>query len=279
GVAHRNLFDSGDGTEQFHDIVRALGGEKGDTKAETALAFHVDRQQIRAGGHGDPEFAPAQGRIADVGGEGGEDAAGNAAVAVGFAGAEDGVGLVDDDDDGAERANGHEDAGLLAFGVAHPFGTELAHFHYRQAAFAGETIDEEGFADADAAGDEHAAFDDVGLAVFDEPGQFAEFFLGGGVSGDEIQGDAGARVFETDQALAIFLDQAFFSGGDVLLGDAGAVADGLSEQVLRAQQVKAGAARGQLFGIEIAPITEGFAAGQIFGPARLQKAKALIGVG
>ena len=88
---------------------------------------------------------------------------------------------------GPERANGHENARLLALGVADPFGAELAHLHHRQAAFAGEAIDEKGFADADAARHEDAAFEHVGLVVLDEPGQFAQPFLGGGVRGDEIE--------------------------------------------------------------------------------------------
>ena len=88
---------------------------------------------------------------------------------------------------GPERADGHENARLLPFGVADPFGTEFAHLHHRQAALAGEAIDEKRFADADAARDEDAAFEHVGFVVFDEPGEFAQLLLGRGVRGDAIE--------------------------------------------------------------------------------------------
>ena len=136
---------------------------------------------------------------------------------VGFAGAEHRVGLVHDHDDRAQGADGHENAGLLALGVADPLGAELAHFHHRQPAFAGEAIDQEGFAHADPARDEHAAFEHIGLAVLDQPGQLAQPLLGGGMGGHAVEGHAGLGVLETHQALAVFLDQPLLAGGDVFL--------------------------------------------------------------
>ena len=49
---------------------------------------------------------------------------------------------------------------MLPFGVTDPFGAEIANLHHRQAAFAGKAIDEEGFANADAARQENAAIID-----------------------------------------------------------------------------------------------------------------------
>src|SRR5206468_11935942 len=66
------------------------------------------------------------------------------------------------------------DALPISFRVADPFGAELAHFHNGQAAFAGKAINEKRFADADPPRDEHAALDDVGLAILEEPGQRSE---------------------------------------------------------------------------------------------------------
>src|SRR5215831_11702495 len=97
--------------------------------------------------------------------EGGKHTTRNAAIAVGFTRSENRVRFVHHHDHRTESANGHENARLLAFGVADPFGSELTHFHDGKAAFAGEAIDEKRFADTDAAGNEDAAFEDVGLAV------------------------------------------------------------------------------------------------------------------
>ena len=55
-------------------------------------------------------------------GEGGEDAPGDAAVAVSFAGTEDGVGLVHHYNDRPQGANGQENPRLLPLGVTDPFG-------------------------------------------------------------------------------------------------------------------------------------------------------------
>ena len=66
---------------------------------------------------------------------------------------------------------------MLTLGVAYPLGPELAHFHDRQAALAGEAINEKRFADPDTTRHEDAALDDVGFAILDEPGQLAQFCL------------------------------------------------------------------------------------------------------
>src|SRR5437867_8058824 len=141
-LGQRNLFDARYSGEQFDDVVRPLSGEERNAQAESALALHIDGEKVWTRGHGDPELATAQGGITDVSGEGGENAAGDAAVAIGFTRAEDGVGFIDHDYDWPQRANGHEDAALLAFGISDPLGAEIANLHHRQAALTGKAIDQ-----------------------------------------------------------------------------------------------------------------------------------------
>jgi hypothetical protein len=70
----------------------------------------------------------------------GENSAGYTAVAIRLTRAKYGVCFVDYDDYRSEGSDGHQNAGLLPLGIADPFRTELAHFHDRQCAFAGEAI-------------------------------------------------------------------------------------------------------------------------------------------
>src|SRR5215208_4900748 len=144
-------------------------------------------------------------------GERGEHASGDAAVTIGFSRTEDGISLIDDDDDRTESADGHENAHLLPFGIADPFGAELAHFHYGEAAFTGKAVDKKGFADANTSRDKDPAFDDIVFSVFDEPRQFAEFLFGGCMGGDDVEGDASSRIFKAHQSLAILFDKALFA--------------------------------------------------------------------
>src|SRR5215475_550928 len=123
-------------------------------------------------------------------GKSGEDATGNAAVTVGLAVAENGISFIDYDDDGAEGANGHQDAGLLALSVADPLGAEISKLHNGQATLTSEAIDQVRFANADASGKEDAAFENIIFAVPDKPCEVFEFGFGSGMSGDAIESDA-----------------------------------------------------------------------------------------
>lgn len=58
-VGEREFFHSGDGAEDVGDVIGSLCGEERQGQAEAALAFHVDREEIRAGRHGDPELTSA----------------------------------------------------------------------------------------------------------------------------------------------------------------------------------------------------------------------------
>src|SRR4030095_5159499 len=129
--------------KQLRDFVRRLRGEQGKRKTEATLAFHVDREKVRARCHRYPQLAAAEAAIAKMRGECSKDSAADPAVAGLAAVSEHGVGFVNDDDDGAECANGGENAGLLAFGIADPFAAKVTEFHDGQSAFAGETVDEE----------------------------------------------------------------------------------------------------------------------------------------
>src|SRR5262245_58566750 len=125
-----------------------------------------------------------------------EDTTRYSAIAIGFARAEHRIGLVHNDDDRAERADGHQNSHLLALGVADPLRAEFSHLHHRQTAFARKTINEKGFSNADPARDENAPLEHVGFSVLDEPGQFAKFLFRGSMGGDAIEADTGLRIFE-----------------------------------------------------------------------------------
>ena len=265
-----DLLDLGDHGEELDHVVRALRREQRDAQAEAALALHVDGQQVRPRGHRHPHLAAAQRGVADVRGEGGEHAARHAAVAVGLARAEDRVGLVHHHDHRAERADGHEDARLLALGVADPFGAEIADLHDRQAALAGEAIDEEGLAHADAARHEDAALEHVGLVVLDEPGQLAELLSWRRCAWPRGRGvTPGFGSLKRTKPWQIFLDEPLLARGDVLGGHPRAVAHGLGQEMLDAQQVQPGGAGGEVLGGEIAPLGQRPVPGQVFGPSRI----------
>src|ERR1043166_9294593 len=142
-VALRNFFHAGNGCEKFRHIIWPLGREERHAKAEAALAFHINREQVRTRGHRNPELATAEGGIANVRRERREDPARNAAISICLAIAKNSVGFVHDHDHRPQRTNCHEDAGLLPLRIANPFRAEFAHFHDREATFAGETIYQE----------------------------------------------------------------------------------------------------------------------------------------
>ncbi len=252
----RDFFHARDDGEKLDDFVGRLRGEEWDAEAEATLAFEVDGEKIGAGRHRDPELAAAEGGVAEVGGESGEDATGDAAVAIGGAVAEDGVSFVDDDDDGAEGADREENAGLLAFGFADPFRAELTDLEDGQAALTREAIDEKGFADADAAGDEDAALKDVVFLIADEPGEFAEAGFGGGVRGDVVERHAGARVFEADEALAVILDEAALTVAHEFDGEFLAGAEGGDDELFDAEEGETGGAARKIVGGEVAGVGE-----------------------
>ena len=162
-----NLFNLGHRFEQLHNVVRPLRWEQRKTEAKPSLPLHIYRQQIWPRSHRDPKLASAQTGITDMRREGREHPTGHAAVAVGLARAKDGICFVHYDNHWPQSPDRHQDSHLLALGVAYPLGPELAHFHYRQAAFAGEAIDEKRFSDAHAARYKHAAFEHVRFCVFD----------------------------------------------------------------------------------------------------------------
>jgi hypothetical protein len=165
-----------------------------------------------------------------------EDSCAYAGIAIAAAIPEDGVGFIHDDHDRPKRTNGHENSRLLPFRVADPFAAELAEFEYRQSALAREAIDEEGFSDADSAGDENASLDNVVFALAEKPGDVAQLCFGGGVCGDSFERDAGFRIFEPHEALAVFLDEPLLCGRYVFIRNAMPVLYGLGEEVVDSQQ-------------------------------------------
>lgn len=274
-----DFFHAGDDGEKLDDFVGRLRGEERDAEAEAALAFEVDGEEIGARSHRDPELAAAQGRVAEVGGEGGEDAAGDAAVAIGGAVAEDGVGFVDDDNDGAEGADREENAGLLALGFADPFRAEFTDLEDGQAALTREAIDEKGFADADAAGDEDAALKDIVFLITDEPGELAEAGFGGGVRGDVVKCHAGARVFEADEALAVIFDEAALTVAHEFDGEFLAGAEGGDHELLDAEEGETGGAARKIVRGEVAGVGEFRAARGAVEPAGIEKRAAFGEIG
>ena len=256
-ISKRDFFDPGNDGEEFKDILGTQRGKKRHAEAEAALAFHVDGEQVRTRCHRHPQFPSAQAGVANVRGERGEDSAGDTAVA-GFhvPRAEHGVGFVNNHDDRAQRADRHQYPHLLKFRIAHPFGAEFADLHHRQAALAREAIHQERFAHTDPPGDQDAALQNVGLVVFNEPRQFAELGFGRGVRRDAVERDARFRVFETHQALAVFLDQPLLARGDMIDGHARAVAHRLGQQVLRAQEIQSRRARREFGRAEVAPFAQ-----------------------
>src|ERR1043166_1613535 len=165
----------------------------------------------------------------------GKHAPRNTAVTIDFARAKDGVRFIHHNNDWSESANSHENAHLLALGVADPFRAEFAHFHDRQSAFAGEAINEKRFSYADSSRHQHPALDNVGLAVFDQPGQFPQLFLCGHMCGDDVESHAGFGIFETDQTLAIFLNEALLAFSNEVLSDASAIANCFGQKMPDAQ--------------------------------------------
>src|SRR6266702_2443630 len=100
--------------------------------------------------------------------ERGKDPARDPAIAIGLARAEDGIGFIDDNNDGTQGPDGHQNPRLLTLCIPYPFRTKLAHLHHWKTAFASETIDEKRFADTDPARHQNAALEHIGLAVLYE---------------------------------------------------------------------------------------------------------------
>ena len=90
--------------EHLTDLALVRRVEERDVHLGAALPLQVDRQQVRAGGQQHPDDAAAVLRVAHLRRDHAEHAARRAGVAVLLAAAERRVGLVDDDDHRAHRA-------------------------------------------------------------------------------------------------------------------------------------------------------------------------------
>jgi hypothetical protein len=89
----------------------------------------------------------------------------------------------------------------------------------------------------------------------------------------------GSWVFEPHQALAKFFDEPLLAGREVFGCDADAVADGLGEEVLDAQEIQASHPRRQVARGEVAPLGERAFARQLFRQSRLKETLPLLDIG
>ena len=168
------------------------------------LALEVDRQQIRPRGEQHPDDAAAISRVAHLRRDHAEDAARRAGVAILLAAAERGVGLVDDDDDRAHRAQHGQDALEIALRLADVLRSKVLQHHARHADLAAHALGEERLARADRAAEQVAHRHAVEGAALEQRRVLAQPRLGGLVADDRVERPL--RLDELEQAAALPLD-------------------------------------------------------------------------
>src|SRR5262245_22740576 len=201
------------------DLKTFFGGfgvEERDVFFAAALAFEVDRQAVGARCHQYPENAPAVFGVAHGGGDLREDALIDARIAVQFARAQRGVGLVDQDDYRRERLQQVENLLQVGLGRADPFVAEVFELDHVQPAVFGEAFGQEGLAGPDRAADQYAHRRLFAPALGDHLGDGAQTYLG--LSHPAYALKTVSRCDELDQSGAFRFDDLFLLHTHVVQG-------------------------------------------------------------
>ncbi len=218
------------------------------------LALEVHRHEVRPGGDEEPDDLAAESGVAHGLGDLAEDAAGDAAVALGVAVAEGGVGLVDHHGHGVHRSEEREDLLEVPLGDALPLAAEVLQLHHRDADLAREGGDEERLAGADGPGDEVAHRHHVRAALLDGLGGGAEVRLRLGVAGHHVEVEVG--LDELQQAVGLGLDELLLLLGELLEREADAVLDGVGEDGAELDVPEAGRVLRQREGADVGEVLE-----------------------
>ena len=180
--------------------------------------FRSTSSEVGPAGGEDPDDLPAVLRVAHLLGQHAVDAAREARVAVAAAAlARHLVGLVHEDDDLPEGVEDREDLLEVALGGAHPLLAEVLQLDAGDPDLAGQALDEEGLAGADAAGEQVAHRDRHRAPALEEHRVLAQPGLGLDVAGDVVEGAGG--LDELQPARRLLLDELLLHPREVGPGD------------------------------------------------------------